>query len=356
MPDAPPAPIHALRGLAVLAEPPTDEHGPIAEALGLPAAPTPAEYSDLFLFQLYPYASVYLGPEGMLGGIARDRIAGFWRAVGLTPPAEPDHLAALLGLYVSLIERAEAPGRTVGRGSAPPASSALGMEGRSQSAREELEGRPERAGSVLEGRPETARGVLETRAARVLLDEHLTPWIFAWIGRLGELGHGVYRAWGSLLETVLREELRRPTLGREPGVGALEAPDAPRLDSVDGSRLQHLRDAPPLPDPRADGMVDFIGGLLAPVRSGVILTRADLAAVARACDLGLRAGERRYALEHLLAQDARATLRALWAEADRQAEAHRRRVDWLGESASWMAGRAQATAARCHELSDHASS
>jgi sulfite exporter TauE/SafE len=34
----------------------------------------------------------------MLGGAARERVAGFWRAVGLVPPPEPDHLAALLGL------------------------------------------------------------------------------------------------------------------------------------------------------------------------------------------------------------------------------------------------------------------
>ena len=41
-----------------------------------------------------------------MGGLARERIAGFWNAVGLTPPPEPDHLAALLGLYASLTERA----------------------------------------------------------------------------------------------------------------------------------------------------------------------------------------------------------------------------------------------------------
>ena len=77
MPKAPPAPVQAVRGLAVLAESPGDEHAAIARALGLESVPSSAEYSDLFLFQLYPYASVYLGPEGMIGGTARDRIAGF---------------------------------------------------------------------------------------------------------------------------------------------------------------------------------------------------------------------------------------------------------------------------------------
>lgn len=45
------------------------------------------------------YASVYLGPDGALGGEGTDRAAGFWRAIGITPPAEPDHLTALLSLY-----------------------------------------------------------------------------------------------------------------------------------------------------------------------------------------------------------------------------------------------------------------
>ena len=53
-----------------------------------------------------PYASVYLGPDGALGGEGADRAAGFWRASGLTPPAEPDHLTALLALYASLGEAA----------------------------------------------------------------------------------------------------------------------------------------------------------------------------------------------------------------------------------------------------------
>jgi TorA maturation chaperone TorD len=99
---ATPPPVDVLRALAVLVEPPTDGHAAIAEALGVGPAPDAATYSDVFLFQLYPYASVHRGSEGMLGGEAAARIAGFWRAVGRTPPAEPDHLAALLGLYASL--------------------------------------------------------------------------------------------------------------------------------------------------------------------------------------------------------------------------------------------------------------
>lgn len=60
-----------------------DEH---VLAVGPPAVD---EHTDVLVFQAYPYASIYLGAEGMLGGKARDRIAGFWRALGGEPPAEP---------------------------------------------------------------------------------------------------------------------------------------------------------------------------------------------------------------------------------------------------------------------------
>ncbi len=65
-----------------------------------------AEHTAAFVLNCPPSASVYLGAEGGLGGEAADRAAGFWRALGLHPPAEPDHLSALLGLYASLGEAA----------------------------------------------------------------------------------------------------------------------------------------------------------------------------------------------------------------------------------------------------------
>ena len=67
--------------------------------------PSAAEHTDLFHFQLYPYASVYLGEEGMLGGEARDRIAGFWRILDLEPPLECDHLTVMLTYLAEVTER-----------------------------------------------------------------------------------------------------------------------------------------------------------------------------------------------------------------------------------------------------------
>ena len=52
-----------FRALGVLCEPPGPEHERIGAALELPGRAEAGAYADLFLFQLYPYASVYLGPN-----------------------------------------------------------------------------------------------------------------------------------------------------------------------------------------------------------------------------------------------------------------------------------------------------
>lgn len=290
-PDLRSPPAELIRGLAVLAEPPTEEHPRIVEALGLGSPPTSSEYADVFLFQLYPYASVHMGAEGMMGGEARGRVAGFWSALGYEPPAEPDHLAALLGLYAALAE----------------ASSA----------------------SVPDS-PAERRLLEESRKA--LLHEHLAPWVFPYLERMRELTRGTYAEWAGLLASVLEERYRAEC--GEAHDGSVESTPLPL----------HLRLAPPLPDPRESGAGDFVSGLLAPVRSGILLTRADLAAVAARCDVGLRAGERRYALEHLLAQDGAGVLDALAGEAERQSRLHEARGPWLGGVADFLAQRAATTA------------
>jgi hypothetical protein len=204
------------------------------------------------LLQLYPYASVYVGAEGMLGGEARDRVAGFWRAIGLVPPAEADHLATLLGLYAELRERCE----------------------------EETE--PLR------------RSALD-RASCALLWEHLVPWVPLYTQKMRAIGDEFYRAWAELLERALRAE-------------AHEHAAASLLPL-------HLREAPSFADPREAGAQSFIAALLAPVRSGFIIVRDDLARAARQLGLGLRQGERRFVLESLFAQERVPVLDWLEAEA-----------------------------------------
>ncbi|HSM05886.1 MAG TPA: molecular chaperone TorD family protein, partial [Longimicrobiales bacterium] len=94
-----------LRALGALSEEPRPEHQRLADLLELPDGPGAGEFTDVFVMNLYPYASVHLGEEGMLGGEARDRVAGFWQALGIRPPREPDHLGSLIGLLAELVER-----------------------------------------------------------------------------------------------------------------------------------------------------------------------------------------------------------------------------------------------------------
>ena len=155
-----------FRALAVIAEPPAPATKRVGATLELPGHPDPAEYTDLFLLQLWPYASIYVGEEGKLGGEARDRVAGFWRALGLNPPAEPDHLAALLGLHAALTER-------------------------------EAE------------QEEPARKLLMQRSRHALLSEHLLSWAPVYLAKLQEIGSPYYRAWGRLVGDALVEEARK---------------------------------------------------------------------------------------------------------------------------------------------------
>ena len=152
-----------FRALAALAESPRAESARLSDALGLGAPPGADEHTQIFVFQLYPYASVYLGAEGMMGGEARDRVAGFWRALGLAPPAEADHLSVMLALYARLCE----------------------LETAGQDAR---------------------RGASWRAARKAFLWEHLLSWLPAYLDKLREIAPDFYRRWAELLSAALGEE------------------------------------------------------------------------------------------------------------------------------------------------------
>lgn len=237
-----------FRALGALAEAPSEETTRLGALLDLGAPPAPGEYERLFVFQLYPWASVYLGAEGKLGGEARDRIAGFWRALELDAPDEPDHLTTMLGLYARLAElEAEAV--------------------------------------------DDAHRSAWRQARKAWLWEHLLSWLPSYLAKAVSLAPPFYSGWADLLRRALAEE-------------ALELGPPDRLSL-------HLREAPHLTDPREGGGEGFLDELLSPVRTGLILVAGDLRRVAREAGLGLRAGERRYALEALMSQDAAATLERL---------------------------------------------
>jgi TorA maturation chaperone TorD len=270
-----------FRALGSLAEPPTPAAQRLADVLDLGPFPAEADHTELFLFQLIPYASVYLGPEGMLGGEARDLIAGFWRALSLEPPAEPDHLAVMLAFYAGLTEEeagAEDPGgRTAWR-----------------------------------------------RARKAFLWEHLLSWLPPYLDSAGEHAPPFYRRWARLLEDALREE-------------AIALGEQERLSL-------HLREAPGVADPREESPEAFVASLLSPARSGMILTRMDIGRAGRELDLGTRAGERRFVLRGLLERDPAGMLEWLRSEAAGWVERHGRDDPLAPQIAAFWRRQAESTA------------
>ncbi|HZD73590.1 MAG TPA: molecular chaperone TorD family protein [Actinomycetota bacterium] len=275
MPAAP----ELLRALGVLCEPPEPSHARVAEALCLPGRVDPADHTELFGFQLVPYASVYLGAEGMLGGEAADRVAGFWRALRLTPPSEPDHLAALLGLYATLVESEH-------------------------------------------GERDAAHRRLWRQARSALLWEHVLTWAVAYTRAVTASATPFHAAWAELLQRTLLAE-----------AADLEPPATPPL---------HLRGVPAPPEPD-EGAGALVAALLAPVRSGLILTRWDLGRAAVSLGLGLRMGERAFALRSMLDQDPRATLGWLAGEVATWTTRHKQTEAALGAIGRHWRERAEAT-------------
>jgi TorA maturation chaperone TorD len=245
-----------MRALGAIADSPAAARA-ASPSLGLTPA-SGAEHTSVFVLELPPYASIYLGPDGALGGEGADRVAGFWRVLGIDPPAEPDHLSALLGLYASLGE-----------------------------------------GVTSARRPATMTAL--SRAQGTLFWEHMQSWLPAYLDAVSDLPGRGLPAWAGLLQRVITAESAR----HQP---------CPALPLA-------LRQAPPAAQ-LAAGPQEIARTLTIPVRSGMILTRHRLAAGAGQAGVGHRAGERRFTLRAMLEQDPAATLTWLAAEASRWEHRH----------------------------------
>ncbi|HVA73827.1 MAG TPA: molecular chaperone TorD family protein [Acidimicrobiales bacterium] len=247
------------RALAAVADNPADART-AAGALGIPV-PDPAEHTEVFVLNCPPYASIHLGAEGGIGGEGADRVAGFWRAIGLDPPAEPDHLSSLLALYAHLGEAGASVRHAV-----------------------------------------TAEALAHARA--VLLWEHLWSWVPNWLDSVTDLGTETVGGWAELTCAALQREAR----------------SQPRGHLLPAA----LRDAPPAVEPGCH-TEDLLDALISPLRSGFVLTRTSLARIAQQAGAGYRLGERRFALRAMLEQDRRAILTGLGTEAGRWSARQARR-------------------------------
>ena len=107
----------------------------------------------------------------------------------------------------------------------------------------------------------------------------------------------------------------------------------------------HTCDRAPPPASAHDSLDAVLAHLLSPARSGVVLARGHLAALARDGDLGLRMGDRRRILRALVDQDPATTLNILTEWAEVWAIRHRADETVAGPIAAHWADRAAATAA-----------
>lgn len=241
----------------------------------------------MFVLGAPPHAAIHLGPEGKLGGEGLDRISGFWRALGLQAPEDADHLGTLLLLYAELGEA------ETGAGS------------------------------------DKARALMR-RARTALFHEHLWSWAPGYLAAVRGLGVASVAEWAQLAEQAVRAELEDLEPGTMLPLALREAP------------------APLGANPTFDETLDT---LVAPVRSGMILTYPDLEAAAGGAGLGVRRGERRYALKALFEQDAAATLRLLAAHADHWSAVHAASAHGgPNDACSWWSTRAARTATALTEL------
>src|SRR3954467_14947848 len=146
---------------AVVLTPPPDNRA-LCEALDLPV-PTGVEYTGAFVLSAPPHGAIHLGPEGKLGGEGLDRIAGFWRVLGLRAPEDADHLGTLLMFYAELGEA-------------------------------ELGASNERARAQLQ------------RARATLFGEHIWSWAPGYLQAITELGIASIAAWAQLTQQALCAE------------------------------------------------------------------------------------------------------------------------------------------------------
>lgn len=284
-----------LRALGSVAVSPPPHCLPAMASFGLPA-PTAAEHTGVFVLSAPPHAAIYLGEPGQLGGEALDRVAGFWRAIGLRPPPDADHLGALLMLYAELADAQVCAHR------------------------------------------ETTRDRLR-HAREALLFEHIWSWAPGYLTAVTRLGVPSLAAWARLTRSALGAEARRaaPPAALPLALRTAPAPvgSAPASSAAVSSAAVSSAAEPG----------QLLAALLAPVRSGVLLTSADLRAAAAAAGLGYRVGERRYALRAMLDQDPAATLAWLSGHASRWAALHAAQQPVVGpDPRRWWARRAARTA------------
>lgn len=233
---------YRLAAESIAAEPDEALLAILAEVPDLAPHATPeaaARHTHVFMLNVYPFASVYLGGDGALHGERAAFTRDVLRALGLRAEERggvaADHLAVALDALAALLEREADADDAV----------------------------------------EAARA---RHAQRTVLGEHLLPWIPHVLGAVERVDDGLYAAVARRLRATLARHAAR--------LATLEDEVAPAP-------------TPAAPEPDASAPDDPLAWLAAPARCGMFLARDDLAALAAEAGLPARIGGRRFVLREL---------------------------------------------------------
>lgn len=204
-----------------------------------------AEHQALFGFNVFPYQSIFLDPEGLLGGEESARVQASYARAGFDvafADASPDHMGYELAFLAFL----------------------CGAE----------------ADALEDDLPETAALMRQHQAD--FLAAHLLRWLAPFTVAITRQGAPFYAALAEVMQAVVADH----------AVAVMSA-----------ASTQATFTLPATPDLLADpetGLRDIADYLLSPPQSGIYLARADLEGLGRRFDLPRGFGERRQLLLNLL--------------------------------------------------------
>jgi TorA maturation chaperone TorD len=232
------------------------------------------QHSRLFDFNVYPYASVFLDPSGMLNAPWSSFVGGVYQALGLEVDlkagvAAQDHLSIELEALAALLER-------------------------QANAQRDLD--------ILRAR----------HGQRTLLVEQLLPWLPAFTAAVRRIDRGFYAAVARLTQDAVLTHAAEVV-----GDGLVSPFSFPTLEEP--------LDLPSIGRKGSGAARAELQTLLSPARSGLYLSRSDITRLGHTLELPVRFAERAFMLESLIGSAAeRGDLARLFEQLKRAANGQKR--------------------------------
>lgn len=155
-----------------------------------------------------------------------------------------------------------------------------------------------------------------THAARALLWEHLWSWVPGYLAAAAT--YPAAAPWAALTAAALTSEAERTAAPTDLPAALREAPNAMGAE---------------------EGADELLDALVTPIRAGFVLTQSDLVRAGQEIGVGVRRGERRFALRAMLEQDPTSSIRWLAHHARHWAELHRAQSPRAPIITDWWASR-----------------